>query len=149
MRPFPNKPLEGFSVRAVLWAASLLAVMGLITGCSSKCEAVCSEANACAVNERAVDVDCPEYCADVDNFNARAVKAGAQSCDAQFQAHLSCWETNSKSICDATYKGCEEAQTAFAECMTTYCEAVAAAQEEDPKVYDPNCVDGEPTLAPF
>lgn len=144
MHPFPNKPLEGFSVRAVLWTAGLLAVMGLVTGCSSKCEAVCSEANACAVNERPVDVDCPEYCADVEEFNARAVKAGRESCDKQFEAHLSCWEKNSAKICDKAFEGCKEAAEAWTACMTPYCVAISAEEGTDP-----SCDGEEPTLLPF
>ena len=131
-------------MRVVVWTAGLLAVMGLVTGCSSKCEAVCGEANACTVKERGVDVDCPEYCADVEKFNERAVAAGQQSCDAAFQKHLDCWDSNSKSICDAEFSGCADAQTEFLDCMTAYCASVA----ENEKL-DPNCADGEPLLAPF
>lgn len=131
-------------MRVVVLTAGLLAVMGLVTGCSSKCEAVCGEANACTVSERAVDVDCPEYCADVEKFNERAVAEGQQSCDAAFQKHLDCWESNSKSICDSEFSGCEEAQTEFIDCMTAYCGALIAADKSDP-----NCADGEPLLAPF
>jgi len=131
-------------VRVVAWTAGLLAVMGLVTGCSSKCEAVCGEANACTVSQRAADVDCPEYCADVEKFNERAVEAGQESCDAAFQKHLACWESNSKSICDKEFSGCAEARTEFADCMTAYCAAVSAAKKTDP-----NCNGGVPLLAPF
>jgi hypothetical protein len=158
MRLLQDNPWEGVSVRVVVWTAGLLAVMGLVTGCSSKCEAVCGEANACTVKERGVDVDCPEYCADVEKFNERAVAAGQQSCDAAFQKHLDCWDSNSKSICDAEFSGCADAQKEFSDCMTAYCEAVAAAKATDPKATDPNCIfeeddDGNligyPALAPF
>ncbi len=141
-------------MRAVFLTAGLVAVVSLATGCSSKCESVCSDANACQVDERPVDVDCPEFCADVDNFNARAKAAGKDSCDAQFQAHLDCWEQNSAAICTkdpednnpnkAAYETCKEAGQAWTDCMTPYCEFVA-----DEDTTDPNCVDGEPTLAPF
>jgi hypothetical protein len=131
--------LEGVSVRAVILTAGLLSVMGLITGCSSKCEAVCSEANTCEVKDRPTDVDCPEYCADVDNFNARAKDAGQESCDAQFQKHLDCWETNSKQICNTEFEGCVEAAQAFVDCMTTYCNAMKAEKQSDP-----NCDPGDP-----
>jgi hypothetical protein len=59
MRPFLDKPLEGFSVRVAVLTVGLLAVMGLVTGCSSQCESICSEANTCTVAERPTDVDCP------------------------------------------------------------------------------------------
>ncbi|WP_224247806.1 hypothetical protein [Hyalangium gracile] len=131
-------------MRAVVLTAGLLAVMGLITGCSSKCDSVCGNANSCEVDERSVDVDCPEFCADVEDFNARAQAAEFESCDAQFQAHLDCWENNSSKICDAEFAGCAESAQAWVDCMTPYCEAVAAETKTDP-----NCSDGAPTLAPF
>ena len=145
-------------MRAVVLTAGLLSVMGLLTGCSSKCESVCSEANTCNVSERPVDVDCPEFCADVDDFNARAKAAGLDSCDAQFQAHLDCWEKNTAKICDVEFAGCAEAAQAWTDCMTPYCEAVAAEKATDPTKTDPNCYfdeddDGNPVgypaLSPF
>ncbi|WP_224369727.1 hypothetical protein [Hyalangium versicolor] len=131
-------------MRAVVLTAGLLAVMGLVTGCSSKCEAVCGNANACDISERAVDVDCPEFCADVEDFNVRAKAADHESCDAQFQAHLDCWDKNSSNICNAEYEGCVESGQAWVDCMKPYCEAVAAD-----KATDPNCSKGVPTLSPF
>ncbi len=131
-------------MRAVILAAGLLSVMGLITGCSSKCEAVCSDANACTVKERPTDVDCPEYCADVDSFNARAQDAGQKSCDAEFQKHLDCWQTNSKQICSAEFEGCAETSKAFVDCMAAYCAAI-----DEAKKTDPNCDSGEPLLPAF
>jgi hypothetical protein len=128
----------------VVLTAGLLAVVGFGTGCSSKCESICGEANSCTVAQRAADVDCPEFCADVDDFNARAKAAGSESCDAQFQAHLDCWDKNSSKICDKEYEGCVESGEAWVTCMTPYCEAVAAEEKTDP-----NCIDGEPALAPF
>ncbi|MDY7225633.1 hypothetical protein [Hyalangium rubrum] len=120
-------------------------MMTLITGCSSKCEAVCSEANACGITERSTDVDCPEFCNDVEEFNSRAVAAGQQSCDAQFQAHLDCWESNSSQMCSTEFKGCEESGTAWTECMAAHCAAVA----EDENATDPNCFGADPALYPF
>jgi hypothetical protein len=131
-------------VRAVVLTAGLLAVMGLVTGCSSKCESVCGNANSCELNERSVDVDCSEFCSDADAFNSRAKAADQDSCDTQLQAHLDCWENNSARICDAEFEGCAESGQAWVECMTPYCEAVAADEKADP-----NCSDGVPTLSPF
>ncbi|HYH95093.1 hypothetical protein, partial [Hyalangium sp.] len=74
--------------RVVVLAMGLLAVMGLVTGCSSKCESVCAEANTCNVAERPTDVDCPHFCQDAEDFDVRATAAGQESCAAQFQAHL-------------------------------------------------------------
>ena len=131
-------------MRAVLLTAGLLAVMGLITGCSSKCESVCSNYNSCDISQRPTDVDCPSFCSDVDAFNSRAKAAGQESCDAQFQAHLDCWDKNSKQICSADFEGCNDANQAWVDCMTTYCAAVASAKQTDP-----NCSKGKPTLKPF
>jgi hypothetical protein len=98
------------------------------------------------LNERSTNVDCPEYCADVDAFNERAVKAGGQSCDAQFQAHLACWEQNSAQICKpAEFEGCVESGDAWTECMAAHCAAVAAEEGQT----DPNCFDDAPALYPF
>ncbi len=131
-------------MRAVLLTAGLVAVMGLITGCSSKCESVCSNANSCDLSQRAVDVDCPSFCSDVDAFDARVKAAGQDSCDSQFQAHLDCWEKNSGQICSTDFDGCKDSGQAWTDCMKTYCAAVAAAKQTDP-----NCSKGKPTLAPF
>lgn len=131
-------------MRVAVLTVGLLAVMGLLTGCSSQCESICAEANACTVAERPTDVDCPEYCADIDEFHARASKAGQENCDKQFQAHLSCWEKNSAKICDKAFEGCEEAAAAWTACMMPYCEAILAEEGTDP-----NCAGGEPTLQPF
>ncbi len=131
-------------MRVVVLTAGLAAVF-LMTGCSSKCESVCSEANACELTERSVDVDCPEFCQDVDEFNARAVAAGQQSCDTQFQAHLDCWESNTAQICSTEFDGCVESADAWYECMAAYCASVA----EDETKFDPNCFGDEPTLAAF
>jgi hypothetical protein len=144
MRLFPDKPLEGFSVRVAVLTVGLLAVMGLVTGCSSQCEAVCGEANACTVAERATDVDCPEFCADAEEFDGRAKEAGFESCAAQFQAHLDCWEQNSAQICSTEFEGCDTASQEWVACMTPYC-----AQMSADKKSDPNCLSGKPTLVPF
>jgi hypothetical protein len=131
-------------VRVVVLTVGVLAVMGLVTGCSSQCESICAEANACTVAERPADVDCPHFCADAEDFNGRATAAGQQSCAAQFEAHLSCWEKNTAQICSKEFDGCAEQAEAWVECMTPYCEAVATDKKTDP-----NCFEGEPTLTPF
>jgi hypothetical protein len=136
-------------VRVVVLTVGLLAVMGLVTGCSSKCESICAEANACSVKERATDVDCTHFCADAEDINERAKKAGSESCATQFEAHLSCWEKNTKQICSTDFTGCAESGEAWIACMTPYCEANAEAAKDDPKKADPNCDGGEPTLVYF
>ena len=122
-------------MRAVVLTAGLISVMGLITGCSTQCDAVCSSANECTVDQRPVDVDCPEYCADVEDFNARAVAAGQPSCETQFQTHLDCWESNTAKVCDKNFEGCAESGDAFDRLHGAYCEAMASSGFKP----DPNC----------
>jgi hypothetical protein len=130
----------------VVLTAGLVAVMSLITGCSgSKCESVCADANACAITERSTDVDCPEFCNDVEEFDKRTVAAGLASCQTQFDAHLACWEQNSAQMCNKDFEGCEEAGAAWTECMAAYCVSVA---EQEGKT-DPNCFGEDPALYPF
>lgn len=133
-------------MRVVLLSAGLAAMMTFITGCSSECESICSEANACELTSRSTDVDCPEFCADVDKFNERAVAAGYESCDAQFQAHMDCWSQNTAQICNTeTFEGCVETGDAWTECMAEYCAAVL----EETGTPAPNCYDDAPALYPF
>jgi hypothetical protein len=133
-------------VRVVVLTAGLVAVMSLVTGCSgSKCESVCADANACDLTQRSTDVDCPEFCQDVEDFNARAVSAGLPSCDTQVQENLTCWEQNSAQICSEEFEGCDDSRAAWEECMNAYCASVA---EQEGKT-DPNCFDDEFALYPF
>lgn len=134
-------------MRVVFLSMGLAAVMSLMTGCSSsKCESVCAEANTCDLKVRPLKTDCPEYCADVEAFNDRAVKAGGQSCQAQFDAHMQCWETNSAQMCTKDFAGCEDSGAAWTECMAAHCAAVVASGED---ATDPNCSDADPSLSPF
>lgn len=114
----------------------------LAVGCNaeldSRCMNVCEQANACDVSQRAIDVDCAEYCQDVKSFNERA---GAGSCDAQFQAHLECWQQNTAQICSKDFTGCQSSADAWTACMDAYC---ASAPESDP-----NCYEGGYALLPF
>ncbi len=141
-------------MRVVLLSAGLAAMMTFITGCSSKCEAVCSEANACDLTVRATDVDCPSFCSDVESFNERAVQAEQESCDTQFQAHLDCWEQNSSQMCTKEFEGCQETGAAWTACMDAYCDSVAAKEGGvDPNCFidreDPEAPTAEPALYPF
>jgi hypothetical protein len=131
-------------VRVVVLTAGLLAVMGLVTGCSSQCESICAEANTCAVNERATDVDCPHYCADAEAFDKRLTDAGNESCASKFQAHLDCWEQNTQQICNKEFADCKAVAQEWVSCMTPYCAALNAEKKPDP-----NCNNGKPSLVPF
>jgi hypothetical protein len=134
-------------VRVVFLSMGLAAVMSLMTGCSSsKCESVCADHNACDLTERPTNVDCPEFCADAEAFNERAVAAGSESCDAQFQAHMECWESNSAQMCSTEFDGCVESGEAWTECMAAHCAANAESEDADA---DPNCFGDTPALYPF
>ncbi|HEX8701718.1 MAG TPA: hypothetical protein VF815_23015 [Myxococcaceae bacterium] len=133
-------------MRVVFLSMGLAAVMSLMTGCSSKCESVCADHNACDLKERPTNVDCPEFCADAEAFNERAVDAGGDSCQAQFDAHLECWENNSGQMCSTEFDGCAESGAAWTECMAAHCEANSEDEEANP---DPNCFGADPALYPF
>jgi hypothetical protein len=138
---------EGVRVRVVFLSMGLAAVMSLMTGCSSsKCESVCEEANSCEITERPTNVDCVEYCEDVESFNERAVAAGDESCQAQFDAHIACWESNKAQMCNTEFDGCVESGEAWTECMAAHCAANADSEDADP---DPNCFGEDPALYPF
>jgi len=114
-------------------------------GCAtSRCETVCEKFNACALSERATDVECSPYCGDVESLQQRAESEGQESCDALWQEHLGCLESNSARICDTTFSDCSDKGKAWTNCMTSYCAAVASQKKTDP-----NCSAGKPTLTPF
>ena len=126
--------------KVLLFALASLAVLS--TGCStSQCESVCASANDCTVAQRAADTDCPEYCNDVETMQDRARAAGAPACDAEFTAHLSCWEKNSAQVCDSEFTDCAESATAWRTCLAEYC---AKAD-----VNEPSCSKGKTTLLGF
>jgi hypothetical protein len=131
-------------VRVAVLTVGLLAVMGLVTGCSSQCESICAEANTCNVAQRPTDVDCPHFCADTEAFDKRLKDAGHESCSAKFQAHLDCWEKNTAQICNKEFADCKESAQEWVACMTPYCAALNAEQKTDP-----NCLRGRPSLVPF
>jgi hypothetical protein len=118
--------------------------MGLATGCSSQCEAVCEDYNACSVKERATDLDCPHYCSDMETLQERAVQKGQENCDAKWKANLDCWEKNSAKICDEEFTDCSETALEWIGCMTAYCAEIKAAGATDQ-----SCSDGMPTISPF
>jgi len=100
---------------------SLCAALIVLSGCSTLCESVCSEYNACTVDQRADDVDCATFCGRVKQFEESASKAGAETCKTQFDAHISCWETNIKDICNAESMVCIVLKTAWEGCMEKFC----------------------------
>ncbi len=130
-------------MRAVVLTAVLMAIP-LATGCASRCEAVCEKVNACSLSERATDVDCGPFCGDVESFQQRAADEGLTNCDELWQAHLSCWESNSAQICDQGFADCKTRGQEWSACMTEYCSALSSQSRTDP-----NCSKGLPTLLPF
>jgi hypothetical protein len=131
-------------VRAVLVFSCVAVASALITACSNRCETMCGMVNSCSLTQRATDIDCPEYCKDVPEMNARMVSKGFPGCAAEFDEHLSCWEQNKGSVCDSSFTGCRDAGFAWRDCMRVYCRAVSTDGG------DRNCVaDGGALLPPF
>jgi hypothetical protein len=132
-------------VRAVVLTTLLMAVVPMI-GCSptGKCESVCAQWNACTIDQRAVDFECSFLCNDVEAQQDRAAKEGQPDCKAEYEAHLDCWQSNSKQICNKEFTDCRATGTAWTTCMRTYCGYVGTA-----KLTDQNCANGNTTFVPF
>lgn len=111
--------------------ASLLVLLlcaAALSGCSSPCESVCSSYNDCTVAERDHKVDCSTFCDREEQFEESAAKVGADTCEAEFDAHLSCWESHIDDICDAENTQCEASATAWVDCMAKFCAVEANAE---------------------
>ena len=125
-------------MRAVLLSVSTLLL--LATGCVSsgypECDSVCESYNACGWDVRFTDIMCPDYCGEVLNVGKRAAAAGQSSCKAEFDAHLSCWNSNKAQICDAEFTDCQDEADTWTECINAYCASEAGAT-------DTVCADGE------
>lgn len=116
---------------------SLCAVLFGVAGCSSPCESACSSFNECELSKRDHDVDCSTFCAREQQFEEDAAAAGGDTCKTQFDAYISCWDSNVDKICDAEAKTCDESLTAWIDCMGKFC-AVEA------NVKNPACVPQDP-----
>ena len=119
--------------------------MALGAGCreagSRSCNDVCDHANACTVAQRPADVECRQFCPDVEALNRRMQDNGFPSCQEQFDQHLACWEDNLSQICNPDFTDCADSGQAWTACMALYCETNET---------DVNCKgDGTPALAPF
>ena len=133
------------NIKVALWL--LLGVVALaLGGCSSgKCDDVCHKFNQCQVKERNHQVDCVNFCPNVEDFQTRA---GAQGCAAKFEAHLDCWERASAQICDAKSEVCLASGAEWLDCLSAYCAQPANAK-------DVACIEGTdaapatPAFAPF
>lgn len=109
---------------------SLCAALVAVSGCSTPCESVCSSFNDCSLTERDHDVDCATYCGREQQLEESAAEAGADTCKAEFDAHIGCWETNIDAICDAESKACEASATAWTDCVGKFCAAGANADDQ-------------------
>jgi len=109
-----------------LSAAILLAV----SGCSTPCESVCATFNDCPISKRNHDVDCPTFCGREQQFEEKAAATGADTCQSQFNAYISCWDTNSANICDAKNTSCDASLTAWTDCMAKFCAVEANATDQ-------------------
>jgi hypothetical protein len=112
---------------------ALCAALFALAGCSTPCESVCSTFNDCAIDQRSYEFDCGTYCGRVEQFQASAEAAGADTCKTQFDAYISCWETNIADICNAENTQCDASAAAWVECMAKFCAVEANAK-------DPGCV---------
>jgi hypothetical protein len=109
-----------------------VALIGLV-GCSTPCESVCASFNDCPIDKRNHDVDCPTYCDREQQFEETAAKTGADTCKTQFDAYISCWDSNIGDICNAESTKCDESEKAWVACVGKFCAVDANAT-------DPACV---------
>jgi hypothetical protein len=116
-------------VKASSLILSLCAGLFALSGCSSPCESVCSSYNDCDIKDRANEVDCATYCEREQQFEETAEEAGADTCKAEFDAHISCWESNIDNICDAEDTKCAESATKWTACVAKFC--AAPGNEDD------------------
>ncbi len=114
----------------------------LLSGCSTRCEAVCAEANTCTLAQREHRVDCYNFCFNVSQFEQRAKAAGADACATEFDAHLTCWQTNKAQLCTPKSEVCLQSSTAWTDCLAKFC-------ADEANIKDPACVDyGEDGVYP-
>src|SRR5262249_20711653 len=106
---------------------SLCAAIVALSGCSTPCESVCASFNACDIKQRDHKVDCGTYCGRVEQFEETAQKTGADTCKKEFDAHMSCWQSNIENICNAEDMKCEASATAWTDCVAKFC----GVQKED------------------
>jgi len=115
-------------LKLVLSSAVLAGVL-LLTGCGgSLCEQTCARYNACTVAERSINMDCTDYCSNVDSLNARANTAGVTGCAAKWTAHLNCWQNKPQTaLCDTDNVDCDQSATDWQDCVVPYCDGVVLA----------------------
>ena len=120
-----------------LLSAAALAVFFVVSACAgTQCEQVCAAYNDCDLSQRALDLDCVEYCHNIDDLSTRS------SCTSQWQAHLGCWQGQISSICDNTNTACDQSGIDWSSCIDNYCANLPAGFNE------PDC-SGQNYISPF
>lgn len=109
---------------------SLCAALLALSGCSSPCESVCASYNECTVAERDHKVDCATFCDREQQFEETAAAQGADTCQKEFEAHISCWEENIADICNAKNTQCAASATAWTDCMAKFCAVPANTNDQ-------------------
>jgi hypothetical protein len=134
-------------VKKILVAVVVFGVASFSACGTTLCEQVCQQVNTCTVAQRSSKVDCPEFCKDVSATEKRMKDSGAETCHAQFEAHLACWRTNRANVCTKDFSGCEGSATEWTDCLSAYC----ATHPKDPSCAcaDEECTIGVAGLAGF
>jgi hypothetical protein len=117
-------------VKASSLILSLCAALVLLSGCSTPCEGVCSSYNSCSLTQRDHKVDCATFCDREQQFEKTAATVKADTCKKEFDAHISCWQTNIGNICDAKSTKCEMSATAWTDCMAKFCAVETNADDQ-------------------
>jgi hypothetical protein len=132
-------------VRAIvlLMASAVAIAVGCSRRGSSACYEVCERANQCVLKDRSVDIECDYYCPAVEDMQDRMAQAGFDTCETQFNDHMSCWQTNLGQICNtAEFTECTAGAgtpgAAWTACMQTYCND-AFEREIASTALEPNC----------
>jgi hypothetical protein len=132
-------------VKASALILSLCAALVVLSGCSTPCGSVCASYNSCTIEQRDHKVDCATFCGREQQLEESAAKTGADTCKKEFDAHISCWQTNIRDICDAENTKCEASATAWTDCVDKFCDANASDQACVPQ----NDGGAEPALSGF
>jgi len=116
----------------LVFSFAVLAGVLVVSGCGgTQCEQLCTQYNACTVAQRSTNVDCIDFCSEVDAVNARAQAKGVSGCDAKWTEHLACWNRNVSSICNDQATDCDQSALDWQTCVASYCDQVIAEEKFD------------------
>lgn len=76
-------------------------------------------------------MDCGTFCLREEQFEEAAKAGGGDSCETQFDAYISCWDSNSGDICNKESTVCDETLTAWVDCMAKFCAVEANATKPE------------------